>query len=808
MFLLFMPLFTPAADDFEAMYRRMREAPARWEALTPKVAVEPHWLEGGRFWYRAQRPGGTWEFLLVDPARKSKAPAFDHATLARELGQTAGQALDPSKLAIDPLEFSTDGALAKVRLGAHSWERTAQGWLRSAPAKAGGLPPLSRPVPSRAGGAESSIAFVNETKTPLRLYWVNTEGKEIAYGSIAPGATREQHTFAGHVWVARGEGKVVGVFRATEAPGRAVVDGSRPRPERPAAPKAPTNKTAVVARDHNLFLKQQDGTEIRLTNDGTATDGYRGQVFVAPGGKHAIAMRTRSGQNRTITLVESSPNGQLQQAVKTIPYAKPGDAIDQSFPHLFDLTTGREIPLDHSVWDNPWANDHGAWSADGATFRFVHNRRGHQVLRLVAIDAATGKATVLADEASGTFIDYAHKFYLEITEESGRFLWMSESDGWNHLQLRDLKTGRQIRCLTPGPWVVRSVLSIDKAKGEILVRAMGIHPGQDPYHEHLARVSFDGKVTPLTDGDGTHTWTLSPDGRFLVATWSRVDHAPVCELRDATTGHKIVELERGSLESLTKAGWQKPERFTAKARDGKTDIWGVIFRPTGFDPSKRYAVLEEIYAGPQGAFVPKAFRPVHRPHQFAELGFVVVKIDGMGTNWRSKAFHDVCHKNLADSGFPDRMIWMREAAKARPWMDLQRVGIFGGSAGGQSALRAMLSHGDFYKVAAADCGCHDNRIDKVWWNELWMGWPIGPHYEAQAAQTDAHKLKGKLLLTVGELDTNVDPACTLRVVDALVKANREFDFLMLPGLGHGAGESPFAARRRARLFVDALGGPR
>jgi dipeptidyl aminopeptidase/acylaminoacyl peptidase len=267
-------------------------------------------------------------------------------------------------------------------------------------------------------------------------------------------------------------------------------------------------------------------------------------------------------------------------------------------------------------------------------------------------------------------------------------------------------------------------------------------------------------------------------------------------------------LERGSLKPLELAGWRKPERFTAKGRDGTTDIWGVIFKPANFDPQKRYAVLEEIYAGPQGAFVPKAFRAMHRPHQFTELGFVVVKIDGMGTNWRSKAFHDVCAKNLADSGFPDRIAWMRAAAKKYPYMDLVRVGIFGGSAGGQSALRALLSHGDFYKAAAADCGCHDNRIDKVWWNELWMGWPIGPHYEAQAAQTDAHKLKGRLLLTVGELDTNVDPACTLRVVDALVTANKEFDFLLLPGKGHGAGESPFAARRRAKLFFETLGGPR
>jgi dipeptidyl aminopeptidase/acylaminoacyl peptidase len=275
-------------------------------------------------------------------------------------------------------------------------------------------------------------------------------------------------------------------------------------------------------------------------------------------------------------------------------------------------------------------------------------------------------------------------------------------------------------------------------------------------------------------------------------------------LRNARAGKKIIELERGTLEPLERAGWRKPERFTSKARDGTTDIWGVIFKPANFDPQKRYAVLEEIYAGPQGAFVPKVFRAMHRPHQFTELGFVVVKIDGMGTNWRSKAFHDVCSKNLADSGFPDRIAWMRAAAKKHPYMDLDRVGIFGGSAGGQSALRALLSHGDFYKAAAADCGCHDNRIDKVWWNELWMGWPIGEHYAQQSNVDNAHRLQGELMLIVGELDENVDPASTLQVVDALIAADKDFDLLWMTGRGHGAGGSPYGRRRTWEFFLKHL----
>ncbi len=242
----------------------------------------------------------------------------------------------------------------------------------------------------------------------------------------------------------------------------------------------------------------------------------------------------------------------------------------------------------------------------------------------------------------------------------------------------------------------------------------------------------------------------------------------------------------------------------AKGRDGQTDIYGVIYRPTNFDPRRRYPVIEKIYAGPHGSFVPKRFAPFHGAQATAELGFIVVQIDGMGTSNRSKAFHDVCWKNLGDSGFPDRILWMRAAAKRYPYFDLTRVGIFGGSAGGQSSTRAMLAHGDFYEVAVSDCGCHDNRMDKIWWNELWMGWPVGPHYAEQSNVTNAHKLRGKLLLVVGELDRNVDPASTMQVVDALVKADRDFDLLVIPGAGHGSAESPYGKRRRRDYFVRHL----
>ncbi|MCP3859036.1 MAG: S9 family peptidase, partial [Phycisphaeraceae bacterium] len=275
----------------------------------------------------------------------------------------------------------------------------------------------------------------------------------------------------------------------------------------------------------------------------------------------------------------------------------------------------------------------------------------------------------------------------------------------------------------------------------------------------------------------------------------RVTLPPVTVLRRAEDGGHVYQDDRVDDARLRKAGRRAPERFVSKGRDGKTDIHGVIYRPSNFDPKRRYPVVEAIYAGPHGSHVPRTFKPVRGPQALAELGFITVQIDGMGTSHRSKAFHDVCWKNLGDAGFPDRILWLRAAAKAHPEMDLERVGVYGGSAGGQNALRALLAHGDFYDVAVADCGCHDNRMDKIWWNELWMGWPIGPHYAKQSNVTQAHRLTGKLLLIVGELDRNVDPASTMQVVDALVRADKDFDLLVIPGAGHGAGGTPYGRRR-------------
>jgi dipeptidyl aminopeptidase/acylaminoacyl peptidase len=579
------------------------------------------------------------------------------------------------------------------------------------------------------------------------------------------------------------------------------------QPDRsPRGNTSPDGRYVAFVRDHDLWLRvAADGREVRLSADGSADEVYALPAHWSPDSRRLVVLKTKQARARRVQLVESSPRDQEQPRLVEFDYAKPGDPLPISKPQLFEADAATAVPVADDSFPNPFRVSDIRWAADGSRFTFLYNQRGHQVLRLVAVDAASGQPSTLVDETSKTFVDYAHKTFLWWLDGRGELLWMSERDGHNHLYLIDAATGTVKRQLTHGAWMVRAVDHVDEAAGLVWFRAMGIHPDQDPYHVHHARVALDGgEVQVLTAGDGTHDVSVSPDRRWFVDTWSRVDQPPVSELREAVDGRLVLELERADWAPLLATGWRPPERFVAKGRDGQTGIWGILYTPSTFDPAVRYPVVEQIYAGPQDAFVPKAFATVSEPRALAELGFVVVQIDGMGTNWRSKAFHDVCWRNLGDSGFLDRIAWLRAAAATRPWMDLGRVGIYGGSAGGQSALRAVLAHGDFYHAAAADCGCHDNRMDKVWWNELWMGYPIGPHYAEQSNVTHAGKLTGKLLLTVGELDRNVDPASTMQVVNALIAADKDFELIVFPGRGHGAGGSPYGVRRRRDFFVRHL----
>ncbi len=559
----------------------------------------------------------------------------------------------------------------------------------------------------------------------------------------------------------------------------------------PGAPEvraSPDGVWEAYLNNYNVMLRKKGETKgERLSMDGSEGNYYTLQSIVwSPDSKHLVAYRVRPGYKRILHYVESSPGDQLQPKHATREYTKPGDALDIAQPVLFHVEGRKQIEVDNALFPNPYAISRAAWWKDSRAFTFEYNQRGHQAFRVVEVDAATGKPRALIDEESSTFIDYSQKKRRFDLGDGKEIVWASERDGWNHLYLYDGVTGKVKNQITKGSWVVRQVEKVDEEKRQIIFGASGLQAGKDPYFVHWFRINFDGSgLFPLSEGDANHSLQMSRDGKQFVDTWSRIDQPPVMQLRDAETGKVVMEVERGDMTGLLEAGWKVPEVFVSKGRDGKTDIWGVIYKPTNFDPSKKYPVIESIYAGPHGSFVPKNFTGA--PQTLAELGFIVVQIDGMGTNNRGKAFHDVAWKNIKDAGFPDRILWHKAVAAKYPWYDATRVGIYGTSAGGQNALAALLFHPEFYKVGVANSGCHDNRMDKIWWNEAWMGWPVGPQYAESSNVENAYRLQGKLLLVAPEMDTNVDPSSTYQVANALIKANKKFDFLPVPGGGHGAG---------------------
>ncbi len=568
---------------------------------------------------------------------------------------------------------------------------------------------------------------------------------------------------------------------------------------------SPDKKMTAFVRDYNVWIRDlKEKKERQLSYDGGIGRYYSASIQWSPDSRKLMAYLVLPAEKHMITYVESSPEGQVQPKYYTYEYTKPGDAVPQRYPQIFDVDERKHIIVDETMIPNQYSVDNFRWDSLGKSLTFEYNRRGHQVYRVMRIDAETGKMSVVIDEQSPTFIDYSGKKYRYDVKGTGEIIWASERDGWNHLWLYDGTTGKVKNQITRGEWVVRGVVKVDEKERQVIFRASGRENG-DPYLIHYYRIGFDGTgLTHLTPGDGNHDAVFSDNGKFLVDTWSRVDMPPVSVVRNTADGSEVMKLAEADVKELVATGWQFPEVFTAKGRDGVTEIWGVIIRPLNFDPARRYPVIENIYAGPHSSFVPKSFRPTFgNMNSLAELGFIVVQIDGMGTSNRSKKFHDVAWKNIKDAGFPDRILWMKAAAEKYPYMDIERVGIYGTSAGGQNSTGALLFHPEFYDVAVSSCGCHDNRMDKIWWNEQWMGWPVDQSYVESSNVENAHLLKGKLLLINGEMDNNVDPASTTQLVNALIKAGKDFDYLLVPGMQHSSGGS-YGERRRMDFFVENL----
>lgn len=570
---------------------------------------------------------------------------------------------------------------------------------------------------------------------------------------------------------------------------------------------SPDGKWIGWIKDHNVVVSSAaGGSELRLSSDGREKDGYR-RVSWSPDSKVLVSFRVAEAEQTEVYLVESSPKGGGPAHLHRRVYPVAGDKFDSFELNLFDVATGKQ--LKHLVDPIDFGVPHIHWLKDNRHFTYQKVDRGHQRFRLIEVDAVTGQSRELIDEKSDTFIWTAHTENLGVRKitwlaKSDEAIFSSEQSGWRHLYLVNAVKGGSPFPITSGNYVVRGLEWIDEEKREIWFHGSGGEPGQDPYFIHHYRVNFDGTgLVRLTEGNGNHTVRYSPTREFLIDTWSRVDAAPVHQLRRSSDGSLVCQLEEADISDLKATGWQAPEVFNAKGRDGTTDIWGIIVKPADFDASKKYPVIERIYAGPQGFYTPKSFSPNHRTQALADKGFILVMMDAMGTAMRSKAFHDICWKNLKDAGFPDRILWMKAAAAERPYMDLERVGIFGGSAGGQNAGGAVLFHPEFYKVAVASCGCHDNRMDKASWNEQWMGYPVGTQYSDSSNIDNAARLAGKLMLVVGELDDNVPPESTYRFADALIKSGKDFELVMVPGENHGDGGA-YGIRRREDFFIKHL----
>ncbi len=794
-----------------ADYQRAQDLQVKAGGLVVNAPGTMTWIgASNHFWYPRSVKGGS-EFVLVDATASSKKLAFDHDKLAAAISAATGHKYTGLALPFAPVQGGRGG-------GGRA---------------AAGSPPLTAPLTFLDN--EVSIQF----GTGGFLYKCTlTDYTCTKVGAIPPNAAGGRGAAPQDDALLNPEGPggdpVDGLEFEPPAPqqdssARPNERGQRPCADRPQDHAARANreergprgvgfvfpgqlpfepaevctsfdgKWQALIENYNIFIKQAGTAEpaVPLSTDGSEGNYYTlRSIAWSPDSKKLAAYRTRPGYDREVHYIDSSPGDQIQPKHMTISYRKPGDALDVAYPALFDFATRREIEIDRTLFPNPYNITPPVWWKDGRGFTFEYNQRGHQVYRVIEVDAQTGKTRSLIDEQSKTFIYYnllgpglsAGRRYRHDVDDGKEIIWASERDGWEHLYLYDGLTGRVKNQITKGDWLVRNVDFIDDDTRQIWFEAGGMIPGQDPYFTQYYRINFDGTgLTKLTDADGTHTVAFSHDRKYYVDTWQRVDLPPVAQLRRSDDQKILMDLDKGDASALLAAGFKFPEVFVAKGRDGVTDIWGIIIRPTNFDPEKKYPVIENIYAGPQGSFVPKTFSAVSGDQALAELGFIVVHIDGMGTSNRSKAFHDVAWKNLGDAGFPDRILWHKAAAAKYPSYDIGRVGIFGTSAGGQNSLGGMLFHPDFYKVVVTNSGCHDNRMDKIWWNEQWMGWPVGPQYAASSNVDNAYRLQGKALIIVGELDSNVDPASSLQVVNALVKAHKHFDMLFIPGQNHGVG---------------------
>ncbi|MEZ4701349.1 MAG: DPP IV N-terminal domain-containing protein [Rhodothermales bacterium] len=711
--------------------------------LVYRGSVRPDFYSGDAFWYRNSTPAGS-EFVRVNPGRKSRELAFDHARLAEALSAAADSSFSGDKLPFNTIALSADGRSVSVDIG-------------------------------RAGYT-----------CDLRAYTCERARR-----------------------------------RAARADRNSVI--------------SPDGARAAFIRDHNLWMRDlATGAETQLTTDGVEEFGYATNnagwtrsdtpVLLWSPDSRRIATFQHDGRGVENMYLTSTETGRPK--LEAWKYPLPGDSlifrIERVVIHVDEPRVVRlQMPPDphRSTTTDHIAGRGGRfldveWSEDSSRLAFVSSSRDHKVATLRVADPESGAVRDVLTERTNTYFESGYSdANWHVLFDSNEVIWFSERDNWGHLYLYDLGTGELKHRITQGDWAVLDVVRLDPKSRTIFFTAGGREAG-DPYFQHLYRVNLSGdNLKLLTPEEAHHTTTFTPSGDYFVDTYSTPTTPPVTVLRDAS-GKLMLELERADISALEAAGWQPPIPITVKARDGVTDLYGLMYRPSQFDAAQRYPVINYIYPGPQsGSVGSRSFAAARGDKQaIAELGFVVIEIDAMGTPGRSKSFHDAYYGNMGDNGLPDQITAIQQLAKSNPWIDDSRVGIYGHSGGGFASAAAMLRYPDFYDVAVSSAGNHDNRIYEDDWGEKWQGllerYPDGTtNYDNQANQLQAGNLKGKLLIAHGTMDNNVPPYNTLALVDALIKANKDFDLLMIPNARHGFGSaSAYFMRRRWDYFVRNLKG--
>jgi dipeptidyl aminopeptidase/acylaminoacyl peptidase len=712
---------------------------------TPLVfggAVRATWLAGDRFWYRNAIPEG-FEVVLVDPARKTRERAFDHARLAAALSRAADTTYDALHLPAQ-LELAPDARSLTVEAGRRRFSCDLVAYTcAAAPRAPGGAPPNS---------------------------------------VLSPDSTK-----------------------------------------------------AAFIRDYNLWVKDlASGRETPLTTDGVRDFGYatdnagwihsdRPVLLWSPDSRKIATFQQDERGVGEMYLVRTEVGHPVLEQWR---YPLPGDSVITTIQRVVvDLAGPRVVRLqmpadqhrsttcDHIACGNTPAGSltDVEWSPDGAQLVFVSTSRDHHDEWVRVADAATGAVREVFAESTATFFEsgYDHVNWQALWG-SNELIWYSERSDWGHLYLYDLRSGQLENAVTQGNWKVLQVLRLDEKSRTLWFTAAGKEPG-DPYFRHLYSVRLDGShLASLTPEDADHGVTLALDGRYFVDSYSRPDVPPVTVLRDAE-GRTVLKLETADISRLLATGWKPPIPFTVKARDGTTDLYGLLYRPTTFDSTRKYPIVNNVYPGPQtGSVGGRSFSAARGDCQaLAELGFVVVQLDAMGTPMRSHSFMAAYYGNMGDNGLPDQVAGMRQLAQRYPWIDLDRAGIWGHSGGGLASADAILRYPDFFKVAVSEAGNHDQREYEDDWGEKWQGLlvrhPDGTtNYDDQANQSLARNLKGKLLLAHGTTDDNVPPYNTLLLVNELIRANKDFDLLLLPNRRHGFGNEPYMIRRRWDYFVRNL----